>query len=364
VTGADAGGSAAPLTPFDLHLNTIARFLNAELADHPIYDGFELQHHDHPERGTGMLVFLSRRADRLVDYYVTPGLQLDRADFNVGAGTASWNETAFDASTLEVHPDGVVAEVRFRDVAGREIRIGYDDRDGRPRQRAKLLLAPVSAGIEQPTSMLFVLLHGFDLVRERGRGDGVHIDGLRVSTGSLPGRRLHHRELVKYAAPLTVVALNRQLEGSLPTRPVSSSVEVTAEHGVAALVAGEGDRTARFELDPALPDLRRLPEAMSVTGTWRLVVDGQHDLTGGPWVATRHGATVDLGLEVNRRWQPGPLPPIERLVTRVVPTFRRWPTTYRWRAAVDLDASTIRSGWERTGGDQGAVYRRLTRSGD
>jgi hypothetical protein len=361
---AEEGGLPAPLAPFDLHVQTIPRLLNAELADHPVYDSFEVQHHDHPERGTGMLLFLSRRADRLVDYYVEPGLVVDRGAFGLGAGTGSWNETTFDVSTLEVHPDGVVADVRFRDVAGREIRISYDDRDGRPRRRAQLLLAPVSAGIDHPTSMLFVLLHGFDLVRTHHRGAGVHIDGRPVSTGTLPGRRLHRRELVKYAAPLTVVTFNRQMEGPLPADHAGAEVEVSDDGRLFALAARGDDHTARLELEPPLPDARDLAVGGTATGTWRLVVDGRHDLTGGPWQVTRRGSTAELGLDVTRRWKPGPLPLLERIVTRVVPTFRRWPTTYRWRATVDLEGATVRSGWERTGGDRGTTYRRLTRSAD
>ena len=41
--------------------------LNFEIADHPIYDGLELQWFDDAAHGTGMLAFLTRR-DR-VDYY-------------------------------------------------------------------------------------------------------------------------------------------------------------------------------------------------------------------------------------------------------------------------------------------------------
>jgi hypothetical protein len=361
----------ASTCPFELRASSIPRFLNGELADHPVYDGFEVQHHDDPVRGAGTLVFLSRRADRLVDYYVSPGLEVDRSSFVLGAGTRSWNVTTFARDTLVVHDDGLEVDVRFEDVDGRTIEIGIDDRDGRPRRRAELLLAPVSAGIDQPASMLVVLLHGFDLVRATGRA-GVTIDGEATDVGRLPGQRWHGRRLFKYAGPLTAVTLLPDVDGPLPAAADTSAEVVpgTADGSVAALVAAAGRDHVRFELAPAFPELTALTPGETVEGRWRLVVDapdlqgGRHVITGGTWSAARQGATVDLALEVTRPWRPGPLPPVERVVTRVAPVFRRWPTTYRWAATVELgDVPTLRSRWERTGTERGRSYRRATGSG-
>jgi hypothetical protein len=360
----------ASTSPFDLRVATIPAFLNGELADHPAYDGFEVQRYDDPVRGTGTLVFLSRRADRLVDYYVTPGLELDRTAFVLGAGTRSWNETAFERDTLVVHDDGLEADVRFEDVDGRTIELAIDDRDGQPRRRAELLLAPVSSGVDRPSSMLVVLLHRFDLVRATG-GAGVRIDGVAADVGRLPGQRWHGRLLFKYAAPLTTVALLPDVDGPLPAASdtVAEVVPGTAEGSIAALTAAAGDDQVRFELGPAFPAVTSLPDDARVEGRWRLLVDapdvqdGRHVITGGTWSARRQGSTVDLTLEVTRPWRPGPLPPVERVVTRVAPVFRRWPTTYRWTATVGLDGPpTLRSRWERTGTERGRSYRRATGS--
>jgi hypothetical protein len=364
---------AAPVwSPFDLQVGTIPRFLNGEFADHPVYDSFEVQHHHDPDRGTGMLVFLSRRADRLVDYYVAPGLRIDRGTFELGAGTHSWNETVFDRAVLEVHPDGVTADVRFRDTSGRSIEVQVDDRDGRVRRRAELLLAPVSAGIDHPSSLLLVLLHNFDLVRDRGAGGVIRIDDEELDIGTLPGQRWHRRRLLKYAAPLTVATLNRTTDGPLLLASEAAAVvgSGAAVGSIASLAAADGGRIVRLELRPALPDLAALEAGGSTAGRWRILTEGTgsgttdtHVLTGGTWSAHRQGQTVELALEVTRRWEPGPLPAVERLVTTVVPTFRRWPTTYRWSATVRLgERPTMRSRWQRTGTDRGRMYRRATGS--
>ena len=54
----------------------------------------------------------------------------------------------------------------------------------------------------------------------------------------------------------------------------------------------------------------------------------------------------------------GNLPLLMRAVTTVVPVFRRWPTTYQWRASIGPQGETT-TGWRRTsaGADD---YRRST----
>lgn len=202
-----APGRARPpagvLCPFALTAEPIARFLNCELDD-PTYDGLELQYFDDTAHGRGLLAFLSRRADRLVDYYAEPGLALDPATFTVGGGVGAWTETTFDIARLLVADDGVNAEVRFTDVAGRVIEVRIDDRDGRPRRRAELL-APVGAAIDPPGALLLVYLHGFDLVRTGSATASIRIDGRVASPGRLPGVRLHRRHLIKHADRKSVV---------------------------------------------------------------------------------------------------------------------------------------------------------------
>ena len=52
------------MNPLSLTVDPLAAMLNCELADHPVYDGLELQWFDDDVHGTGMLAFLSRREDR------------------------------------------------------------------------------------------------------------------------------------------------------------------------------------------------------------------------------------------------------------------------------------------------------------
>jgi hypothetical protein len=358
------GAAARPTAaaPLALSIDVLAAMLNVELPDHPVYDAAEVQWFDDDVHGTGMLAFLSRREDRRVDYYVAPGLRLDRSGYAIGGGTGSWTETAFAAARLHVAHDGVDADVRFTDREGRAIEIRVDDRDGRPRRRAALL-APVSAGIDRPRSLLVVWMPAFDLVHVGGAPPTIRIDGRDVAIGRLPGARLHRRHLVKTAAPVVTVEVNPPVDVPAPDG-VSASIarpDPAAAPATAELVAACPGHRARLRLVPPLPAPAQLGDGTCEAGRWAVEVDGTV-VTGGTWRASRAGSRVDLAMDVDRPWRPGRLPPLMRVVTRVLPVFRRWPTTYRWRAEVRLDGEVGTSArWERTTLERGTRYRRLTR---
>jgi hypothetical protein len=349
------------LNPFSLRVDELARMLNFELVDHPVYDGGELQWFDDEVHGTGMLAFLSRREDRRIDYYLQMGLRVDRGAYEIGGGIGSWTEIDFETARLRVANDGIDAEVRFTDRDGRSVEVRVDDRDGRQRHPAGLL-APVSAAIERPTSLLLVWMPRFDLVRSTGAPPIIRIDGADVATGRLPARRLHRRNLIKYAAPVVTVELNRTRDRALNTAAGVQQVWPGPDGGVSAITAQQAGHRARLLLDPAMPDPAGLADGSTATGRWHVEIDRAR-LTGGSWSITRIGDDLTVEQDVDERWKPGRLPWLMRLVTTVVPVFRRWPTTYRWRADIHLGAEpTMTARWERTGSDLGSSYRRASRS--
>lgn len=348
--------------PFSLRVGEMACMLNFELADHPVYEGGELQWFDDDDHGTGLLVFLSRRGTRAVDYYVQRGLRIDRAGYALGGGTGSWHEIDFDVARLVVADDGVDAEARFADEDGRRIEVRVDDRDGRTR-RPGGLLAPVGAGIERPVSLLLVWMPRFDLVRATGAPPVIRIDGIDAVTGRLPALRLHRRHLVKYASPVVTVEVNR--DGDLPAPDAGAAGRALGTDAAGDLLVLATERSghrAELRFSPAFPHVTPLAQGQARTGRWHVQVDGTR-LTGGSWSVLRRGSGICVALEVDERWRPGRLPWLMRLVTTVVPVFRSWPTTYRWTAQLRLDQTpTGTAHWERTRTDRGGSYRKATGS--
>ncbi|WP_278236333.1 hypothetical protein [Isoptericola sp. AK164] len=350
----------ATALPVSLRLGQIPAMLNAELADHPVYDGFELQRFDDPERGTGLLAFLTRREDGAVDYYPQRGLRLDRGTYAIGGGIRSWTETDFDRARLEVDAAGTVAQVRFTDVDGRLVEIDVDDRAAGPRHPARLL-APVGADVRRPASLMLVWMPEFDLLRAvPGRDPVVRIGGRDAATGRLPARRLHRRHLVKTSGRLWVLELNRDGDDPASAGGPGEAVHAAGTDDLRAVRRTVDGHTARVEFRPPLPDPEALADGARATGAWRVGVDDAV-LTGGTWSVTATGSRVEIDLEVTQRWRPRGLPWLMRLVTTAVPVFRTWPTTYAWHAAIPRDdRAPVTAAWRRTGSGGGAGYRRAT----
>jgi hypothetical protein len=361
--------AAAPLVarqllcPFDLTVDVVDRMLNFEIADDPYYTGLEVQVFDDETHGRGMAVLVTRRKDDRVDCYRQSGLDLDPNDYEIGGGVGEWVETTISPARFEITPRGVDLHVAFCDRSGRLIELSIDDRSGRRRAPATML-APLGAGIQRPTSLMLVWMRAFDLLRVSGREPEIHIDRNRVTTGKLPGEWLHRRRLIKYASDLGVVRLNAVSNAS-PTKvdtnaPGPVELDATGTR-IVALTARGGGHTARFDLAPAVADLGGLRPGSAIEGTWRLAIDDTSHIIGGSWSAVRNADAVDLSLEVKQGWHPLRLPPLMRLVTTVARVFRDWPTTYRWHATIELGTEpTINARWERTTGERGQSYRRLS----
>lgn len=349
--------------PLTLSLAAPIRMLNLELPDHPVYDAAELLWFDDAERGTGMLAFLTRREGRVVDHYVSPGLRLDPESFHIGGGTRSWNVTEIDPARLEVTADGVVAQAGFVDTDGRRIELDIDDRDGRPRRRARML-APVSDGIPAPQSLFVVWMPSFDLVRATPQPATIRIDGEDVETVRIPLEPLHRQRVIKYTDALVAIEVNRDrpardgqvaadaadvAEDREPGTSRNDEVITTPDgRAIRAVLAGRDGHQAALLLWPPLPDPTTMADGDAAAGRWGLKVDGDR-LVAGPWSARRTGDEVALVLDTDTPWRPGRLPWLLRALTIAVPSFRRWPTTYRWHGTVSLgDTPCVTGRWERT----------------
>jgi hypothetical protein len=356
-------GGQRVLCPLDLQVWAVDRMLNFEITDDPHYEGLELQVFDDPVHGRGMIVLLKRSHDGRFDVYRQPGLVLDPAYVQVGGELGEWRQASIEPARFEIGACGIDVDVRLSDLAGRDIRVRIDDRDGR-RRHPGTLLAPVGSTIEHPVSLPLFLMSGCDLVRKTGPAFDLRIGGRRVTTGRLPGGWPHRRRLVKYTAAPTAVVLNPAGDGPVdavdPRTPGNVRFDGMSNR-IESLQARTAGHCAGLVLEPAFPDIARLRPDVLATGDWRLAIDDNPAVVGGTWTVERRQDHVHVFLDVTRGWRPRGQPPLMAAVTRVAPVFRKWPTTYCWSATITLgDPPLLSSRWERKSSQRDQSYRRLT----
>jgi hypothetical protein len=138
--------------------------------------------------------------------------------------------------------------------------------------------------------------------------------------------------------------------------PVADDTEV-ADDATKAIVGRAGGHEIRFEFDPPFADLRTVTAAQR--SDWTISIDGNRIVAGTSQITP--GAETVVRLDVTEGWRPVALPMLMRIVTRVAPVFRTWPTTYQWKATIS-ENELMTSTWRRTETDRGESYRKLTAS--
>lgn len=343
--------------PFGLVVQPMQRLLLFNLSKDPRYTGIELQHYEDERHGTGLVVLLTRH-DRTVDVLFQQGLRLERDSFRVGAGISAWEERDFSSAVFRIDSQGAHVLLDFEDVQGH--RVGVHIHENMDRRRNPVtLLAPISADIDHPASLLLAYLRGFDFIQQASRFT-VTIDGRLTPIATLPVPvDMHRVYLARYATEPIVVELDRALGGKVPmlaegehTLPDGSTAWRDGDGRLRLLEAGDGRHLVQLPFDPPFPDLGALAEGEEQGGRWRLDIHGDASVVAGTWSVRRVGDDVELALDVDQGWKPRDLPPSYSLMTTLMRFFRTWPETYRWRGVVDLaaDPPTVGGTWTRSEG--------------
>lgn len=362
------------VSPFHLQTDPMAGLLliNFEQDPDTVYVGFEPQVFDDGVHGRGLLV-IGWRADGRVDVFHQAGLRLDPQTYGItGAGLHAMVERSFSEALFELGPVGVQADISFHDLQGRPVRLVVRETDPRPRTPFGLL-APMGIAASDPPALPLVYVDGFYFVRRAGTEYRIEIDGQSHRNDFIPlildGTPVH---FLRYSSDPFIVTWNPDAEARVRILepdpvPVAGIATAYAEgvrydvdvngafHEIRRMSRREGDHEVTVEFNPAFPQLLALVDGVEVAGEFRITAQPSVGTVRGNWRVVRQGGELHLEIAPDGGWTPGPAPPMARALFRTVSMFREWPTTYVWRAMIQLpapdapreDSLTFRSGWER-----------------
>jgi hypothetical protein len=364
--GDEVGGPAGPhrvLVPITLELGPILRLLVVDVADDPTYRALEPQVIGGADGGG--LVLLAYRHDGHVELYAEPHVRVDPSGYDgLGKGVRGIHHTAFRSARFEVTADGLKVDVAFSAPNGRSVDLRMHEHLAGPRDRFPVL-APVGGAFDNPVFFPFIWLPGLSFVPVRGTDVVLRVDGATRTIPRLPlplgGRRCL---MARYDPDVMACELNPSRATDLPSGPVRMAlgkereggievVDVDGQVGVAGVWVGREGHTCGVLLDPPMPDVARLVRGASLQGAILLRADGITQLEGR-YEVRRAGDRVHLGIDALGPWRTRQRRPLLAVLFRL-PIFRRWPTTYRWRAELDLTDSAVpgsrwASRWIRTEG--------------
>jgi hypothetical protein len=346
------------LVPIALELAPIRSLLVVDLDDDPTYRTLEPQVLTGP--GGDEVVLLAYRHDERLEIYASPGSAVERSGYEgLGSGLEGIHRTAFELARFDVTDDGLQLDVALTAPNGRrfDLRIHEHLAGGRDHFPA---LAPVGGSFDAPEFFPFLWLPGLSFVPVRGTEVEVRVDERVRTVPRLPlpigGRRCL---MARYDPDVLVCQLNPD-DADLPTRvtvqedgrtgvPGAEIVETDGDSRLTALRVGRGGHTCAVVLAPPLPDLRSLPSAARQRGALLLQADDTTELQAR-YELTRVDDRVELVIDGFGPWRTRLRRPLLAVLFRL-PIFRRWPTTYRFEATLDLAATPARrlsAGWTRS----------------
>ncbi len=340
--------------PFRIGLEPMMHLLVASFEGDPEFTALEPQRFDDPLNGTGLRV-LRYRKDGRVDVYWEPGVRVDRREISIGAGIADFAEARMEPARFEISSDAVQVQVAFVDQQGREVALEVAE-SASPAHRFPFL-APVGNDVLDPQRLFLVHMLGFDFIRREGTSLSARIGERRLEPGRFPIRRGGRSVFfARYAAEPIIAFVNPPMDAPVVASRTQSSGMVHVDGmalslepagAIERVAAGAEPRAVAVDFRPAFPNLADLVPGTTARGCWGLRIAGD-PITGGTYALSRAGDTVSAGLDVTEPWRPSGLPLSFRVFTRLVRSFRRWPTTYAWSGTVRLAPEpTLAGGWRR-----------------
>lgn len=337
--------------PFLLSSEPIKRLLVMNFKGDTEYEMIEPQFYDDSVYGKGLRVLLYR-TDKKIDVYFQPGVFFDSKAFTVGKGLGYFAETKMLPARFEIKETGVDIDIAFTDYKGRNVslRINENSCNAKPFP----FLAPVGNDVQKPSKLFLVYMPEFDFIKKAGTEIHAFIGDRKLIPETFPMKRNGKKVyFTRYASKLTIGELNSTAYSTLVFEPIVGNITYGNHH----FTINENQKVSKYwiyngtdeiaiSFHTGFPNLQTLPQNSQVIGTWDYQVSG-NELTGGTYTVVRKGDSVEIEIDVTKKWEPNDLPLSFKVFTFFVHSFRTWPTTYKWQGTVNLVNGSLRGAWQR-----------------
>ncbi len=352
--------------PFTIEIDPMERMLLVNFEQDPdsTYVGFEPQVFDDTIHGTGHIV-LGWRVDGRVDVFHQPGITLDPCTYDIaGKGLANMVKREMKSAYFDVSEAGVQAYYSFHDVDDRPIEIKINEHNTRKR-RPFSLLAPMGDAAENPSAIPLLFLHDFYFVRRKDTEFRITINGKAHKPDNFPmplplfGSMMYY---TRYSSGPLIVTLNQAFDDKMPVIQVKEDTEITSGDitysiefdastpVLRSIQKKHKQHEIRIAFEPAFPNLRTMPEANTITGSFVVSASSATGRVEGYYKVERLKDQIRVVMEPSGGWVPNPDSLTLRFIYTVGKIFKNWPKTYRWTASISENESSelhMRSSWER-----------------
>lgn len=349
--------------PFDIVIDPMQRLLliNFEKDPDRLYVGFEPQVFDDPVYGKGMLV-IGWRNDGKVDVYHDPGLIIRPEKYDIaGKGLAHQVQREMKNNFFRISEKGVQANIRFKDLQGRDVTLQIEEESSQKRYPFSLL-APMGDAAENPSSLPLVLLHDFYFVRRHKTSIHIQINGRIHKPDKLPfpidGQFVY---FTRYCPDPTIATINPAFEGKLSMAVIRGKKAQMGElqmevdnknlnRHIKSISRNYKDRRVCLTFDPPFPDLFGLENNETVNGCFSITEDPAVGMIKGNYILEKTAEGIKIEMVPVNGWIPSEKKFSLKVLYRIARIFKKWPTSYRWIANINPagnDGMLMKSRWER-----------------
>jgi hypothetical protein len=331
--------------PFTIGIEPMKRLLIASFENDSEYEAIEPQLFDDEINGKGLRVLVYRK-DKMVDVYYENGVDINHDTFSVGDGIGLHKETIIEPRQFEIDQNGINLHIAFTDKNQNVIEMKI--KESSTSKKRMNFLAPVGNDIKHPKQLFLAFMKEFDFVCRNNTTFYAKVGQRQLKPSNFPLSRNGKKVFfARYSNYPIVGTLNPDKQMPLVFDSANYGVaEVEGMHihlhegKVFSISRSHYDKIVSIEFSDGMPNLYELDENKNYCGNWTYKIDDLI-ITGGKYSFCKKSQKVDVQIKVTQKWIPKNIPLSFQMFTIIVNSFRRWPTTYRWKGQVDLSDKII-----------------------